>query len=175
MIPAFNLLVGNIMIEIEVFPHRFLKADTTEKFLNEMYSLETVERVIIHGQPLPKTVYYGPARGTPVNHPERKEVLVRGVPVELTVMAGRFWILLNEDNELNKIEEVCKSLFPYGYNLNAGKFTRSSPTTTDYMKYGEKLVNSMDRKMIGLTDPRSKFTSSVKMIPKNENAECEQN
>jgi methyl-coenzyme M reductase subunit D len=34
------------MIEIEVFPHRYLKAKTTEKFLNEMYSLETVERIM---------------------------------------------------------------------------------------------------------------------------------
>jgi len=28
------------MIEVEVFPHRYLKAKTTEKFLNEIYSLD---------------------------------------------------------------------------------------------------------------------------------------
>jgi len=161
------------MIEVEVFPHRFLKATTTEKFLNEVYSLETVERVIIHGQPLPEKVYYGPARGTPVNHPERKEITVNGVPVLLTVMAGRFWIQLSNDEEIDKIEEVCKNLFPYGYNLKVGKFTRSEITTTDYMKYGEKLVNSIDKKLIGITDPRSKFSSAVKIIPKSENAQNE--
>jgi methyl-coenzyme M reductase subunit D len=159
------------MIEIEVFPHRYLKAKTTEKFLNEMYSLETVERIIIHGEPLPKTIYYGPARGTPVNHPERKEINIHGVPVELTVMAGRFWITLKDDSEMEKIEEICKELFPYGYNIRVGKFTRDTPTVTDYMKYGEKLVNMMDKKMIGLTDPRSKYESTVKVIPKESESE----
>jgi len=156
------------MIEIEVFPHRYLKAKTTERFLNEVYSLSTVDRVIIHGQSLPKTVYYGPARGTPVNHSERKIIDVHGVPVELTVMAGRFWITLKDDSEVDKIEDICKSLFPYGYNLKVGKFTRDKSTVTDYMKYGEILVNRMDRSLIGLTDPRSKYESSVKIIPKND-------
>ena len=160
------------MIEIEVFPHRYLKAKTTEKFLNEAYSLDAVERIIIHGEPLPKTVYYGPARGTPVNHPERKEINVHGVPVELTVMAGRFWITLKDDSEVDKIEEICKSLFPYGYNIKVGKFTRSKATVTDYMKYGEKLVNMMDRNMIGLIDPRSKYESTVKLIPKENEKEA---
>ena len=159
------------MIEVEVFPHRYLKATTTEKFLNEIYSLDTVERVIIHGQPLPKTVYYGPARCTPVNHSERKVINVHGVPVELTVMAGRFWITLKDDSEIEKIEEICKSLFPFGYNIKVGKFTRDRATVTDYIKYGERVVNMMDRSLIGLIDPRSKFDSAVKIIPKEKDEE----
>ena len=159
------------MVEVEIFPHRYLKASTTEKFLNKIYDLKTVERVVIHGQPLPKVITYGPARGLPVNHTERSIIHVKGVPVELTVMAGRFWITLKDDSEVDKIEEICKSLFPYGYNIKVGKFTRSKATVTDYMKYGEKLVNMMDRKMIGLTDPRSKYESTVKVIPKESESE----
>lgn len=160
-----------VMIEVEVFPHRYLKAETTEKFLNEIYSLDTVERVIIHGQSLPKIVYYGPARGTPVNHSERKIINVHGVPVELTVMAGRFWITLKDDSEIDRIEEICKTLFPFGYNIRIGKFTRDKVTVTDYIKYGEKVVNMMDRSLIGLTDPRSRFDSAVKIIPKEKGEE----
>jgi len=160
------------MIEVEVFPHRYLKAKTTEKFLNEIYSLETVERVVIHGQPLPKTVYYGPARGTSVHHSERKVINVHGVPVELTVMAGRFWITLKDDSEIDKIEEICRSLFPFGYNIKIGKFTRDKATVTDYIKYGERVVNMMDRSLIGLIDPRSKFDRAVKIIPKEKDEEA---
>jgi len=159
------------MIEVEVFPHRLLKASTTEKFLNEIYSLDTVERVIIHGEPLPKTVYYGPARGTPVNHSERKVINVKGVPVELTVMAGRFWITLKDDSELDKIEEICKELFPYGYNIKTGKFTRNYPTVTDYLKYGETAVNMMDKKFIGLIDPRTKSNGAISVIAKEDDEE----
>jgi methyl-coenzyme M reductase subunit D len=156
------------MIEIEVFPHRYLKAETTEKFLNKVYALETTERIIIHGQPLPKTVYYGPAKGTPVKHTERKIINVGGVPVELTVMAGRFWITLKDDSELDELKEICEELFPFGYNIKVGKFLKDRPTVTDYMKYGEKFVNEIDKKLIGITDPRSRFESAVKIIPKEE-------
>ena len=154
------------MIEIEVFPHRYLKANTTEKFLNKVYSLDTVERIVIHGKSLPKTVYYGPAKGAPVNHTERKEIVVQGIPVELTVMAGRFWINLENDSELEKIEEICKELFPFGYKISVGKFLKDKPTVTNYIKYGEKFVNEIDKKIVGITDPRSKFQSSVTVIPK---------
>jgi len=159
------------MIEIEVFPHRYLKASTTEKFLNKVYSLDTVERIVIHGESLPKTVYYGPAKGTPVNHSERKEVVVQGIPIELTVMAGRFWIALKDDSELEKIEEVCKEVFPFGYRISAGKFLRDRPTVTDYIKYGEGFVNGIDKKIVGITDPRSKFQSSVAVIPKENDTD----
>jgi len=106
-----------------------------------------------------------------VNHSERKVINVHGVPVELTVMAGRFWITLKDDSEIEKIEEICKSLFPFGYDLKVGKFTRTRPTVTDYIKYGERAVNMMDRSLIGLIDPRSKFDSAVKIIPKKKEEE----
>ncbi|MBP2143085.1 methyl-coenzyme M reductase subunit D [Methanococcus voltae] len=159
------------MIEIEVFPHRFLKASTTENFLNSVYSLETVQRVIMHGESLPQKVNYGPAKGTPVNHSERKIINVQGVEVQLTLQVGRFWILLDDETELSKVDEICKELFPYGYKVSEGRFIKDSPTVTDYMKYGESFVNSIDKRMLGVTDPRSRFENSVSLIPKSEKGE----
>jgi len=159
------------MIELEVFPHRYLKAETTEKFLNSAYSLSTVQRVVIHGESLPKKVGYGPAKGTPVNHSEKKEITVRGVPVELMLQVGRLWVLLDDESEIEKIEEICKDLFPFGYRLTKGKFLRNTPTVTDFIKYGESAVNDIDKRLLSATDPRSKFDSSVALIPKSETNE----
>ena len=159
------------MIELEVFPHRYLKAETTEKFLNSAYSLSTVQRVVIHGESLPKKVGYGPAKGTPVNHSEKKEITVKGVPVELMLQVGRLWVLLDDESEIEKIEEICKDLFPFGYRLTKGKFLRNTPTVTDFIKYGESAVNDIDKRLLSATDPRSKFDSSVALIPKSETNE----
>ena len=158
------------MIELEVFPHRYLKATTTEKFLNSAYSLSTVQRVVIHGESLPKKVGYGPAKGSPVNHSEKKEIIVRGVPVELMLQVGRLWVLLEDESEIEKIDELCKELFPFGYRLTKGKFLRNTPTVSDFIKYGESAVEAIDTRLLSATDPRSRFENSVKIIPKSENS-----
>ncbi|AVB76661.1 methyl-coenzyme M reductase operon protein D [Methanococcus maripaludis] len=159
------------MIELEVFPHRYLKAETTEKFLNRAYSLSKVQRVVIHGESLPNKVGYGPAKGTPVNHSEKREITVKGVPVELMLQVGRLWVLLDDESEIEKIEEICKDLFPFGYRLTKGKFLRNDPTVSDFIKYGESAVDDIDKRLLGATDPRSKFDSSVTIIPKSEKNE----
>uniref|UniRef100_A9A9A5 Methyl-coenzyme M reductase operon protein D n=1 Tax=Methanococcus maripaludis (strain C6 / ATCC BAA-1332) TaxID=444158 RepID=A9A9A5_METM6 len=159
------------MIELEVFPHRYLKAETTEKFLNRAYSLSKVQRVVIHGESLPKKVGYGPAKGSPVNHSEKREITVRGVPVELMLQVGRLWVLLDDESEIENIEEICKDLFPFGYRLTKGKFLRDTPTVTDFIKYGESAVNDIDKRLLSATDPRSKFDSTVALIPKSETNE----
>ena len=50
------------VIDIKIIPNRFLKPDTCEKILNEIYELEGNMRVLIHGPSLPKKVFYGPGR-----------------------------------------------------------------------------------------------------------------
>ena len=159
------------MIELEVFPHRYLKAETTEKFLNRAYSLSKVQRVVIHGESLHKKVGYGPAKGSPVNHSEKREITVRVVPVELMLQVGRLWVLLDDESEIENIEEICKDLFPFGYRLTKGKFLRDTPTVTDFIKYGESAVNDIDKRLLSATDPRSKFDSTVALIPKSETNE----
>ena len=41
-------------MDIEIFPHRVLGSDTTEKLLNDLESLEDVKRTVIHGPRFPK-------------------------------------------------------------------------------------------------------------------------
>ena len=48
------------VIDIKIIPNRFLKPNTCEIILNEIYELEGIVRVLIHGPSLPKKVFYGP-------------------------------------------------------------------------------------------------------------------
>jgi methyl-coenzyme M reductase subunit D len=67
------------IIDLKIFPHRFLKPETAEKVLNKIFELDGLIRGIVHGPSLPKTVYYGPARGTPVNHQYRKSIKIKTI------------------------------------------------------------------------------------------------
>ncbi|MBO7695295.1 MAG: methyl-coenzyme M reductase operon protein D, partial [Methanobrevibacter sp.] len=40
-------------MDIEIFPHRILGTDTTEKLLNDLESLDSVKRTVIQGPRLP--------------------------------------------------------------------------------------------------------------------------
>jgi methyl-coenzyme M reductase subunit D len=40
-------------MDIEIFPYRIIGADTTEKLLNGIESLDDVKRTVIHGPRLP--------------------------------------------------------------------------------------------------------------------------
>ncbi|WP_048056319.1 methyl-coenzyme M reductase operon protein D [Methanocaldococcus fervens] len=153
------------VVDIKIFPHRYLKAETTEKVLNEIYDVDGIVRVIVHGQPLPKTVPFGPARGLPVNHQDRKIIKVKGEDMELRVKVGE--IVITADGEkfeeiMDKIEEICERNFPYGYDIYVGAFTKIKPTVTDYMKYGD--VSNIDPRLIGMVDASARLKDSVKMI-----------
>jgi methyl-coenzyme M reductase subunit D len=165
--------MGEIMeeikaVDIQIFPYRYLKPETTERVLNSIYSLgKDIIRVIIHGQSLPKYVYYGPARGTPVNHPDRKVINVNGKDVELTVKVGKFIITVPYEKSVElseKLDEICKKAFPFGYNLNLGAFTKVKPTVSDYLKYGEGFEDKIDPRLIGMADPTARTSDKVKMI-----------
>nr|WP_279383414.1 methyl-coenzyme M reductase operon protein D [Methanobacterium formicicum] len=94
--------------DVRIFPHRRLKPETTEKILNELLDLEGVLRFLVNGESLPKIVGYGPARGTSVNHPDRKIITVKGKEVELLVSVGDIIVTIRQENleefvEKNKI------------------------------------------------------------------------
>jgi len=42
-------------MDIEIFPHRILGADTTEKLLNDIESLDNVKRTVINGTTTPSS------------------------------------------------------------------------------------------------------------------------
>ena len=40
-------------MDIEIFPHRLLSADTTESLLNALDEIEDVKKIVLQGQRLP--------------------------------------------------------------------------------------------------------------------------
>ena len=46
------------VIDIKIYPNRFLKPKTTELLLNKICGLEGYVRFLIHGPSLPKKVFY---------------------------------------------------------------------------------------------------------------------
>ncbi len=124
--------------EILIFPARLLRAETTEKLLNRIYSVANVRYVTVSGEDLPAVLNAGPGKGQPVNHPERHIISVKGEEVELRLLVGRIFVEINDiDNvpkALEDIEEVCKELLPFGFNLEVGRYSKFRPTVTDYKK-----------------------------------------
>ena len=124
--------------EILIFPARLLKAETTEKILNRIYSIANVRHITVSGEDLPETLSAGPGKGQPVNHPERQTITVKGDKVELRLLVGRIFVEINDiDNvpkAMEEIEEVCKELLPFGFNLEVGRYSKFRPTVTDYKK-----------------------------------------
>lgn len=124
--------------EILIFPARLLRAETTEKLLNRIYSVANVRYVTVSGEDLPAVLNAGPGKGQPVNHPERHMITIKGEEIELRLLVGRIFVEINDiDNvpkALEDIEEVCKELLPFGFNLEVGRYSKFRPTVTDYKK-----------------------------------------
>lgn len=124
--------------EIMVMPSRLLSADTTEKVLNRIYEIEHVRQVTCQGENLPKKLNLGPGTGLDVNHPERKKITVKGKETELWVQVGRIFVEVDDIDNVQKvteaIKEICEELFPFGFDLEIGRYSKFKPTTTDYAK-----------------------------------------
>lgn len=129
---------GEPFPEIKIFPSRLLKAATTEKVLNSIYSIPHVRQINIHGESLPVTVKSGANTGIPVNHPERKTIKFGDQEVTLTMMVGAFYVeLKGYDNVEEVVEEIkkrCDELLPFGYTLDVGRYSKFRPSLNDHMK-----------------------------------------
>lgn len=145
----FTKMTGSI--QVEIIPHRLLGADSTERILNALAESEGIVRMAIHGPNLPYAVPYGPAKGMPVNHPERREITVGGITFELKISLGRILLELEGEDALEKVKEACDRMMPCKFSVKRGKFLREKMTTSDYAKYG--IIR--DKRILGLTDPRS--------------------
>lgn len=124
--------------EIMIFPKRLLSAKTTERLLNRLYGLKHVRQINLHGENLPAVVNYGPGKGTPVNHPERTTIEVKGDPVELRIQVGRILVEVDDIDHvqevLEEIEKICEEELPFGFYLEVGRYSKFKPTVTDYLK-----------------------------------------
>jgi len=155
------------VIDVKIVPNRYLKPDTTEKILNELYELDGQQRVLIHGPSIPLKVFYGPGKGHVVNHTDRKEINVKGNAVELRVMVGEIVITvdMSKFNEfMDGLEHILESNMPCDYSLLVGIFTRTKSTISDYLKYGNNFEEVLDDRYIGLVDSRAKTSETVKVI-----------
>ena len=155
------------VIDVKIIPNRYLKPDTTEKILNELYELDGQQRVLIHGPSIPLKVFYGPGKGHVVNHTDRKEINVKGNAVELRVMVGEIVITvdMSKFNEfMDGLEHILESNMPCDYSLLVGIFTRTKSTISDYLKYGNNFEEVLDDRYIGLVDSRAKTSETVKVI-----------
>lgn len=154
-------------VDVKIFPYRLLKPETTEKILNQVMELEGILRVLINGESLPKLINYGPAKGLEVNHQDRKVIKVKDKEIELLVSVGEIIITVNHEKLNSFVEELEKILedsLNFKYDISVGVFTKTETTVSDYLKYGSGFEESIDPKVIGMVDPNSKSSETVKFI-----------
>jgi methyl-coenzyme M reductase subunit D len=149
-------------MDIEIFPHRVLGSDTTEKLLNDLEAIDDVKRTVIHGPRFPKT-----EETLPPQYRERRVINVNGEDVVLQVKTGRIFVELTMESTIDEIEKVCNENIPYGFDINQSKtnYIRKEQTVSDRIKYGN--VDLPDE-LIGMTDQYSSFEDHVKIIRKDD-------
>ena len=149
-------------MDIEIFPHRILGSDTTEKLLNDLESIEDVKRTVIHGPRFPKT-----EESLPLKYRERRVITVNGEDVVLQVKTARIFVELTMESTIDEIEEVCKKNIPYGFDINQDRtnYIRKEKTVSDRIKYGDM---HLPDELIGMTDQYSSFENHVKIIKKDD-------
>jgi methyl-coenzyme M reductase subunit D len=144
-------------MDIEIFPHRLLSADTTEKLLNNLEELEGVKRMVIQGQRLPQTE----------ENPDRRVITILGEEVDLQVKTGRVLMEIEEEEIIEEVKTICDATLPFGYNIHVGTFIRKQKTVTDDMKYGES-VSDIPDEMFGLTDQNAQLSERATIIKKKD-------
>ncbi|OWT33388.1 methyl-coenzyme M reductase operon protein D [Methanobrevibacter sp. 87.7] len=147
-------------MDIEIFPYRFLSADTTEKMLNGIESLDDVKRAVIHGPRLPPD-----DPDLLPQYKERRNITVCGKPIELKVRTGRILVELSSEAALDEIEKICDENLKFGYDINTSRseYIRRHKTVSDAIKYGTG-ENNLPDELIGLTDNNKQFADSVDFI-----------
>ncbi|ADP77586.1 methyl-coenzyme M reductase operon protein D [Methanothermus fervidus DSM 2088] len=143
-------------MDVEIFPHRLLSAETTEKLLNKLGEIEGIKRMIIQGQRLPAG-----------EHPDRRVINVKGQDIELKVKTGRIFVEIEDKKTMEKIKEVCDEVFPFKYELIPGTFFRRQKTVTDAIKFG-KDVDKLPTELVGMTDQSARLKDRVSIIPKTK-------
>lgn len=144
-------------MDIEIFPHRLLSAETTEKLLNDLEELEGVKRMVIQGQRLPSSE----------ENPERQFIIIKGEKIDLQVKTGRVLMEIEEEEIIEDVKTICEDLLPFGYNIHVGTFIRKQKTVTDDIKYGEA-VNDIPDEMVGLTDQNAQLSERATIIRKKD-------
>lgn len=147
-------------MDIEIFPHRLLSADTTERLLNDLEMVEGIKRIVIQGQRLPSEEI----------NPEHRMIKIKGEEIDLQVQTGRVLIDIEDEENIDEIKAVCEDNLPFGFNVHVGTFIRKQKTVTDGIKYGETLDEISDE-MVGLTDQNAQLSERATIIKKEKQRE----
>lgn len=124
--------------EVRIMTNRLLSAETTEKVLNAIDTIEHIRQVNMTGESLPRTINSGPGKGLPNNHSERRIIHVNGHEVELRCQVGAFYIELEVDDSdmlektVEEIRAACDRTVPFGYSLEIGRYSKYRPSLHDY-------------------------------------------
>lgn len=154
-------------VDVKIFPYRRLKPETTEKILNSIMEYDGILRVMINGNSIPKIVGYGPAKGTQVNHEDRKVIKVKNDSVELQVSVGELILTVKYENLelfLEKLQNLLENTLSFGFEVSTGIFTKTNITVSDYLKLGYGIDSNIDPRLIGMVDPKAKSQDTVKLI-----------
>jgi len=147
-------------MDIEIFPHRVLGADTTEKLLNGIESIDDVKRSVIQGPRLPPE--------DPNENPkyvDRRQITVNGKEIELKVKTGRIFVEISNESTIDEIRKICDEHLSFGFDINIGKYIRTQKTVSDNIKYGD---TDIPDELIGMTDQSAKLKDRLTIIKKDK-------
>jgi len=150
-------------MDIEIFPHRLLSADTAEKLLNELDDVQGVKTMVVHGPKLPPKE---------VKHPDRRTIKVKDEELDLQVKPGRILLEIEDEETIDNVKKVCRDILPFGFNVHVGTFIRKEKTVTDKIKYGDDL-DKVPSQLVGLTDPNARLTERATIVHRFKEKEKE--
>ncbi len=142
-------------MDIEIFPHRLLSAETTERLLNNLEMVKGIKRIVIQGQRLPSEEI----------NPEHRKIKIKGEEIDLQVQTGRVLMEIEDEEIIDEIKAVCEDNLPFGFNVHVGTFIRKQKTVTDGIKYGDTLKEISDE-IVGLTDQNAQLSERATIIKK---------
>jgi methyl-coenzyme M reductase subunit D len=144
-------------MDIEIFPHRLLKPETTESLLNALDEIEGVKTIVLQGQRLPLEEI----------NPDRKTINIKGEEVDLQVKTGRILMEIENEDTIELVRQSCEENLSFGFNVHVGTFIRKQKTVSDKLKYGETLKNIPDE-MVGLTDQNAQLSERATILKRKE-------
>ena len=144
-------------MDIEIFPHRLLSADTTESLLNALDEIDSVKKIVLQGQRLPSDA----------TNTDHKKITIKGEEVDLQVKTGRVLMEIEEEETIDAIRQICEDNLSFGFSVHVGTFIRKQKTVSDKIKYGEAL-DDMPDELVGLTDQNAQLSERATILRRKE-------
>jgi methyl-coenzyme M reductase subunit D len=144
-------------MDIEIFPHRLLSADTTESLLNALDEIDGVKKIVLQGQRLPSDT----------ENPDHRIINIKGEEVDLQVKTGRVFMEIEDEETIEAVRHKCEDNLSFGFNIHVGTFIRKQKTVSDKIKYGEAL-NDIPDELVGLTDQNAQLSERATILKRKE-------